>query len=150
MKLFNYALIAAGLSVLVLTAGCKRSLKQTLQQAESDANAEQQAAEQAERDILWDYPDEWQAFRSGAEAQIAANSKRIDNLQTRAAGDNKLRAEVGVPLEKLTQMNQELKLRLDRYKDDGKLNWDAFKRDFSNDLAALDKDLKNLGAPAQK
>jgi hypothetical protein len=89
--------------------------------------------------------DEWSAFRSAAEEQLASNAKSIDDLKLRLAkSDDEVKAKVGSQIEALTAKNSELQKRLDSYRDEGKLNWDAFKRDFSHDLDGLGKTLKDL------
>lgn len=151
MKLITFTIIAAGMAALVLTAGCGKSLQQRIEQAKGNAAEEQRAVEQADQDAQLDYLDEWQAFRSEADKQIAANEKSMNDLKARAAGgDAKLRAKVNTEVEALGRKNAELKKKLKAYQDEGKVNWDAFKRDFSNDLDGLGKALKDLDAAAQK
>ncbi|HEY3295296.1 MAG TPA: hypothetical protein VGL38_07645 [bacterium] len=151
MKHTLLAVIAAGLAVLILTAGCNKSLKQTIERAKGNAAEEQRAEERAVQDSESDYMDEWQAFRGNAEKQIAANAVTIDELKAKAAGaDEKVRAKFSATVDVLVQKNKELKGKLDAYQDEGKINWDAFKRDFSHDLESLGQSLKDLDATAKK
>jgi hypothetical protein len=155
MRPMVFAIIAAGVATLVLTAGCGKSLQQRIEEAKGSASEEQQAGEageKAEQAAREDYLDEWQDFRGAAENQIAANTKTMDSLKGKAAAyaDDKLRNGVSATLEELAKKNKELNQRLQGYKDEGKLSWDAFKRDFSHDLNGLDKTLRDLGAADKK
>ena len=145
MKFMTFTVIATGISVLVLTAGCGKTLQERIKQAEGSAPEEKRTLEQSEQDAQLEYLDEWSAFRSAAEEQLASNAKSIDDLKLRLAkSDDEVKAKVGSQIEALTAKNSELQKRLDSYRDEGKLNWDAFKRDFSHDLDGLGKTLKDL------
>jgi chromosome segregation ATPase len=145
MKLVPFTMIIVAIAALVLTAGCGKSLQERIEQAKRNAQDEQLVQKQAQQDEPSDYLDEWQAFRSDAEKQLAANTKSIDSLKLRiAAADDMIKAKVGPQIEALKKKNGELKKKLDGYRDEGKVNWDAFKRDFSHDLDGLDKALKDL------
>jgi len=151
MKHNSFTLVAFGVAALMLTAGCGKSLQQTIDKAKGNAAEEQRAEDQAVQDAQQDYLDEWKAFRSEAETQIAANIKSMDDLKAKAAtADEKLRTKVTATLDDLSKKNQALKVKLDGYQDDGKVNWDAFKRDFSKDMEGLDKALKDMDTAAKK
>ena len=145
MKLIPCTLIVAGTATLVLTAGCGRSLQETIERAKQDAQGEQQGIQRTESNAQSDYSDEWEAFRTEADRQLAVNAKNLDELQLGISNsDDKVRATVEAQVQALTKKNGELRRQLEGYQDQGKLNWDAFKRDFSHDLDGLKKALKDL------
>jgi hypothetical protein len=140
----TFASIVALTVSLVAVTGCDKSFKQVMKengQVQTQAQIKHQAAE----DALVEYQDEWQAFRIESDKQIAANVKSMDDLKARvAAADAKSGTRLSATLETLSGTNTALLEKLDGYQDDGKLSWDMFRRDFSRDLAGLDRDLTDL------
>ncbi len=145
MKPGTLTLIAVSVATLILIAGCGQSLQERVEKAKGDAWEEQHATKQAEEDAQQGYRDEWEDFRDAAEAQLSTNAKRLHDITLKiAASDDTVKARIGAQNEALTKLNAELRVRLAGYKDVGKVNWDEFKRDFSHDLDALSKAVKNL------
>jgi hypothetical protein len=133
---------ALGLGVLILiliatlSMGCDKSLKQRVDEAkgtstEQDTRASQKAVEDAQLDYL----DEWQAFKSSADQQLAADEKSVQQLTARGT-------TAAPAMANLRRTTDALKQRLHDYRDEGKVGWDAFKRDFSSDLDGLGKALR--------
>jgi hypothetical protein len=126
--------------MLSIGAGCGKSLQQRIEQAKGmSVGEEMRAEEKAEQDAQNEYLDEWQSFRSGAVKQIAANEKSLEDLSAQSAATG---GKLDATLTGLQQKNDDLKKRLQGYQDEGKVGWDAFKRDFSHDLDGLDKALR--------
>jgi predicted RNase H-like nuclease (RuvC/YqgF family) len=145
MKYFSFVVITAAFAALVLTTGCGKSLQERIDKMKENAQDEQQGNSKSEGSSNQDYTDEWSAFRTESETQINDNAQSIEDLRPKlAAADDKARAELGKQLEALTKTNRELKSKLDDYQDQGKMNWDAFKRDFSRELYDLNTDLNKL------
>jgi hypothetical protein len=148
MKPTTCAVMAVGFAALILTMGCGKSLQQKIEEAKGNAAEEQQAVDKSVHDAQADYLDEWQDFRAEAEKQLAANTATMSGLKTKAAAisDEKLRNGANASLEELSRKSKDLTDKLKGYKDEGKVNWDAFKRDFSQDLAGVSKSLKDMDA----
>jgi hypothetical protein len=140
MKIFKQLSLAMLLlSLLALGTGCKKTLKDRLEEAEGPTEEQQYKADRkAEAESRLEYLDEWKEFRSDAEARIAANTKRLAELK--ATADDKLAATIA----DLQKQDDALQKQIDTYKDEGKVGWDAFKRDFTHTLAAVDKSVKAL------
>jgi len=109
--------------------------KEDLNNAQNEANAEQQKVATAE---------EWDAFKSEADAKIKSNEVRIAELTVKM---NKP-GEILDPLYKkriqtLEQQNRDLKERLYAYEKSNS-DWESFKREFNSDMNELGDALKDL------
>jgi outer membrane murein-binding lipoprotein Lpp len=140
MKPLLIIAIAAG---FLLLTGCKGSLTERIDRAKQAAQDEQRGIGQSEANADGDYRDERPVFRHDAEEHLASNAQRLNGLRARVTNSND---EVITQLEAVTKINTDLKTKRDAYHDQGKVNWDAFKRDFSHDLDGLSKVLRNLKA----
>jgi hypothetical protein len=150
MKFKLFAIMAFGLTLVVLLAGCGKSLQEKIEQAKGNEQDERRALKQAEEDAQVEYQDEWQEFRVDAMKQIEENSGQLDELTKKAAAaDEKTGTALIAQVDALSKTNHDLQDRLNGYKDDGKLNWDAFKRDFTNDIEGLRKTLKGLSTDSK-
>lgn len=136
-------LVAIALILLIaamLLTGCN-SPAQNLENAQEnvkDANQELSEANEA-------YMDEIDAYRKESEAKINANEKSIAAFNARIENEKmEVRDEYKKKIAELEQKNTDVKKRLDVYKADGKDNWVNFKLEFSRDMDALGKALKDL------
>ncbi len=121
----------------IMAAGCGKSLQQRIDQAKgSMADQDVKAEEKAEQEAQNDYLDEWQAFRGEAEKQVAANDKDLEHLKAKSAAAG---GKEGAAITDLQQKNDKLKGQLQGYRDEGKVGWDAFKRDFTHEMDSLSK-----------
>lgn len=103
-----------------------------------DANKDLDEANEA-------YLDEIEAYRKESAAKISANDKSIAAFNARIENEKKeVRDEYKRKIAELEQKNTDVKKRLDEYKADGKDNWATFKLEFSHDMDALGKALKDL------
>jgi hypothetical protein len=88
---------------------------------------------------------DWEKFKTDAEAQLIRNQDTIAAYKSRAQrGAAKLKARYNQRIAKLDEENIQLKKRIDEYKEEGKANWDKFKLNFSNDLDTLNVQLKEV------
>ncbi|MCC7526672.1 MAG: hypothetical protein IT250_17745 [Chitinophagaceae bacterium] len=128
-------LIAAAL----LTSCSSPSQKlEAAQENVKDANKDLDKANEA-------YLDEIEAYRKESAAKISANDKSITAFNARIENEKKeVRDEYKKKIAELEQKNTDVKKRLDGYKADGKDNWANFKAEFSRDMDALGKALKDL------
>jgi hypothetical protein len=136
-------IVALSVTLIVLT-GCDKSFKQVMRETDR-GQTQMEVQHKAAEDALVEYQEEWQAFRVESEKQILANAKIMDDLKARiTVADAKSGVRLGASLETMSGKNTALLEKLNGYEDDGKLSWEMFRRDFSRDLAALDKDLADL------
>ena len=100
-----------------------------------DANAEEQVVATAE---------EWQAFKTDAEAKIKNNEIRIEELTVQMNKPGQVFDDLYKNrIEELEQQNRELQNRIDAY-DKSHTDWEKFKREFNHDMDELGEALKNI------
>jgi chromosome segregation ATPase len=143
------ALVCLALVLLVAAAfltSCN-SPAQKLEAAQEnvkDANKDLDKANEA-------YLKEIEDYRKESAAKISANDKSIAAFNARIENEKKeVRDEYKKKIAELEQKNTDVKKRLDGYKADGKDNWANFKQEFSRDMDALGKALKDLTVSSTK
>jgi len=100
-----------------------------------DANAEEQVVATAE---------EWQAFKTDAEAKIKNNEIRIEELTVQMNKPGQVFDDLYKNrIEELELQNRELQNRIDAY-DKSHTDWEKFKREFNHDMDELGEALKNI------
>lgn len=118
----------------ILYAGCGKTPVQKAKEANQELT-----------DAKADYCVEWQKFKIYSEEQIRTNENRIDAFKERMGKvDSKTIAKYNIAVAELEQKNRELKKKLEEYKDEGESNWYEFKTNFSHDLDAVGKTMKDL------
>jgi chromosome segregation ATPase len=114
------------------------------QETVKDANKDLDEANEA-------YLTEIETYRKESAAKISANDKSIADFNARIENEKKeVRDEYKKKIAELEQKNSDVKKRLDGYKADGKDNWANFKQEFSRDMDALGKALKDLTVSNRK
>jgi hypothetical protein len=84
-------------------------------------------------------------FKAETATKIEANNQKIEALNVRieyAKKDVKAYSQEQINI--LEQKNNEMKIKLDEYKEDGKDNWEIFKAEFSHDMDGLGEAFKNF------
>ena len=131
-KIFTFAVI--GCMAGICLAGCARTSEQKVE-----------GAKQELKDAKADYLAEWQNFKTESEEQIKANEDRIDafkeKMEKAGAG---IKAKYDKTVAELEQNNRDLKTKLEEYKDEGESKWREFKTNFSHDMDAVGKTMKDL------
>jgi chromosome segregation ATPase len=124
----------------VLLTRCNTSAQklEAAQENVKDANKDLDKANEAYLADIEEYKKESRAKIRANEESIAAFEARIDNEK------KEVRDEYKKKIAELEQKNTDVKKRLDSYKADGKDNWANFKVEFSRDMDALGKALKDL------
>jgi hypothetical protein len=108
------------------------------QENAKDANKDLEKANEA-------YLAEIEVYRKESADKISANDKSIAAFNARIENEKKeVREEYKKKITELEQKNTDAKKRLDGYKADGKDNWANFKQEFSHDMDAIGKALKDL------
>ena len=132
-KIFTFAVI--GCMAGIFLAGCGKTSEQKVE-----------GAKQELKDAKADYLAEWQKFKTESEEQIKANEDRIDAFKEKmATADTKnTKAKYNEAVVELKQKNRELKKKLEEYKDEGESKWQEFKTNFSHDMDAIGKTMKDL------
>ena len=111
------------------------------------SNQKIEAATQDFKDARADYVAEWQKFKTASEEQIKSNEERIEAFKAKIqeAGSNAdTNATYNKAVEDLEQKNRDLKRALNEYKDEGESRWQEFKTNFTHDMDAVGKTMKDL------
>jgi uncharacterized protein YicC (UPF0701 family) len=88
--------------------------------------------------------EEWKEFKSQTEEKIHSNEKSIAELKAKIKKEGKtLDALRENKIDKLEQLNRDLKARLEEY-EQNQSDWVSFKVEFNNDMDELGKALKDL------
>lgn len=133
------------IAVALLTSCSSPSQKlEAAQENVTDANNDLDKANEA-------YMNEIEEYRKESAAKIDANNKSIAAFNARIENEKKeVKDEYKKKIAELEQKNTDVKKRLDGYKADGKDNWTNFKVEFSRDMDALGKALKDLTVSSTK
>jgi len=133
------------ISVTILTSCSSPSQKlEAAQENVKDANDDLYEANEA-------YLNEIDIYRRESAAKINANNQSIADFNARIESQKKeVRDDYKKKIAELEQKNTDAKKRLDGYKADGKDNWTNFKLEFSRDMDALGKALKDLTVSSAK
>jgi len=92
-----------------------------------------------------DSVSEYQKFKKESEEGFVAHEKSIADFKARITKEKKEdKAQYEKKLAALEQKNNDLKKKLDNYKEAGKDKWTAFKNKFNHDMDGLERSLKNF------
>jgi len=131
-KIFTFAVI--GCMAAIFLAGCGKPPEQKVEEAKQEL-----------KDAKADYLAEWQKFKTESEEQIKANEDRIDAFKEKMEKSGaKTKAKYNKAVVELEQKNRDLKKQLEEYKDEGESKWQEFKTNFSHDMDAVGKTMKDL------
>jgi predicted nucleic acid-binding Zn-ribbon protein len=131
----------------VLTA-CKPSTKEEINAQENLDDAKEEVKD-AREDLVEAKraatAEEWQAFKDETNVAITANETRIDELKVKIKKTgNSIDDLYEKEIDALEKKNEELKVRMNTYKNDTDADWESFKREFKYDMNELGKSLKDL------
>lgn len=146
-KLIFSAAITTFVTAIVLV-GCKNNTKN---EAEAQDNVEDA------RDNLDDAKEklstarenatmeEWQAFKESTTATITQNEIRIAEIKAKMKETGKSIDEgYAQKIVELEQKNEEIKLKVNKYKNDAGNDWKSFKAEYNRDINKLGQAIKNL------
>jgi len=95
--------------------------------------------------------DSIQQFRTKSEAKIAEHEKSIADFRARIAKKKKAnRAEYESKLQALEVKNNDLKKRLDDFKEDSQDKWETFQNTFTRDMDELGEAFKGFAKKNKK
>jgi capsule polysaccharide export protein KpsE/RkpR len=87
----------------------------------------------------------YEQFKIEAEKVIAVQQNNIDDLRDKMANSKKeMNDGYDKKLDELETKNNELKQKLEDYKQNGQDNWTGFKNEFNHDMNELGKAFKDL------
>jgi hypothetical protein len=141
MKNNMIAIAAIGCMVGMLLTGCEKTSDQRVKNANENAGNAIRELKDARTEFL----AEWQTFKRESEQAIEGNEKKIDAFKAKMEkGGSKVKAKYSKDVAVLEQKNQDLKKKLEEYKDDGQGKWEEFKTNFKHDMDSIGKTMKDL------
>lgn len=107
-----------------------------LKNARNDMSVAKEDLKQAKKDSIAEY----QQFKTESKEKIAANEKAISELRAKQiAKGKKVDKEFEQKIQNIQERNALMKAKVDNYKADGNTNWVVFKREFNEQMKALEK-----------
>lgn len=89
--------------------------------------------------------EEWQAFKNSGDSLINKNEEKIAELKLKMKNTGKsIDAKYDKNIEILEQKNNDLKVKMETYKNDTKQDWQSFKSEFNHDMDELGQSLKDF------
>lgn len=132
--------VSTMLMAFAVFSGCESSEKK-VDDAQNEVAKANEALDEANAEYLADMED----YRNQKAAMIAANDSSIMALKAKIASEKKgVKADYETKITALEQKNRDLKVKMDNYKDEGKEQWESFKREFNHDMDELGNALKDL------
>lgn len=94
---------------------------------------------------------DWEAFKIKTDSAINNNDVRIAALKSKMNKTGKaIDSSYQLKIDQLEVKNQQMKIKMDNYKNDANQNWDSFKAEFNHDLNELGDALKNITVDNKK
>lgn len=123
-------------SMAFYQVGCNSSTKNL-----EDAKTESVKAETELKIAEKEYLEDLREYRIAKANEILENEKRIAEYKALKV-ENKV--AINEKIDAIEKKNNELKTKMENYKDDGEENWKTFKSEFNRDMDELGKALKDL------
>ncbi len=140
MKNSILVLAACNFIVGAMITGCNTP-SQKVENAQANVVAANNDLDQANREYLADVA----SYRKETAERIAANEESIKEFNARIEHDKKsVKADYKKRIADLQQKNNEMKLKMDNYKEEGKDKWTIFKAEFTHDMDEMGKAFKDL------
>ncbi|MDI6033459.1 hypothetical protein QLS91_10275 [Flavobacterium sp. LB2P84] len=89
--------------------------------------------------------EEWETFKANTNATITENEVRIAEMKASMKKTGKsIDEEYAKKIDALEQKNNDIKIKIETYKNDSKSDWESFKQEYNRDMDELGEALKNL------
>lgn len=138
------AIIAPALFLALLSAGCQQPEAKVEDAKEEVVDANQDLRE-ATREMRAQWQEDWLEFKRENDAEFAGNERSIIAFRNEVkAVDFRYRDKYNVMIDALERRNNELRDRVNNYKDAGDAKWEEFKRDFTRDMDDLESSRKAI------
>ena len=136
--------VVAFISVNIYS-GCESTPEKRVESAEQDLHEARKEIKEAVKDARTAYRDEWHTFQFDTEAKLRDNEYRINELKRQMVkAPVKSKMKFDKEIEAVEQRNENLKQKLADYKDEGKEEWEDFKKEFAIEVEGIQKSLSNV------
>ena len=127
----------------VVVGACLAILPAACQQNEDNVEGAAQILKETTREIKIEWKADWLAAKRNNDKVIAENELRIIELRKEVNNvDARSQAKYIPRINDLERRNNELRDRVNTYKDQGDKKWQEFKKDVRRDMADLKSSLK--------
>ncbi len=136
--------VAALFCLSFLISACQKPEEKVDNAREKVADANQDLKE-AKREARAEWQEDWLKFKRDNDEDIASNERRILELRKDVNDvDARYRAQYNNRIDELEHRNNELRERVNNYRDSGDERWEEFKKDMKRDMDDLHTSLKNV------
>jgi exonuclease VII large subunit len=154
MKKRVFIPMVAIFSMATLFVACKPATKDE-QEAQENVQEAKQDVEEAKEDLSeakrQANAEEWQSFKDEVNTVIEKNDAKIAELKQEIKKTGKAAdAEYNKKIDALKEKNENLKLKIESYKNDADSDWQAFKREFNHDMDELGSAFNDLTVDNKK
>ncbi|HLP49347.1 MAG TPA: hypothetical protein VK154_00540 [Chitinophagales bacterium] len=141
MKKTMFYTLATAIAVGTIFTSCE-SKQEKVEDAKEEVQEAKEELHEAQRELNPEYAN----FKTDAEAKIEANDKRIAELREKInkPGKAPLDDARAKRIDELQEKNAQLRSRLYGYEKE-RSDWEAFKREFNNDMENLGNSFNDLG-----
>jgi len=154
MKKTIFALAFAASIVGISMVSCKPSTKEEIESQEKVVIARENVNEAKDSLVIAKKAatdQEWKTFKKETNLTINDNEAQITELKLRMKKTGKsIDANYEKNIEILEEKNQDLKIKLDAYKNEANSDWQSFKREFNHDMDGVGKSFKDLTVDNKK
>lgn len=127
-----------------MLSGCQSSATK-VENAEDKVVEANKSLDQANLNLYQARTDSILQFRKESAEKLTSYDTQIIELKAKIASSKKeTKAAYQKSLADIEKKNNEMKARLENFKDDAATSWNNFKAEFSHDMDELDKSLKDF------
>ena len=148
MKKTIYTLALTTFMAGTVLVGCQTSTKkeEIAKDKVADAREDVQDAKEELMDARKEATaEEWKAFKDQTNATIHENEMRIADLKAKMKKTgNSIDAMYAKKVEELEQKNEDIKVKVETYKNDRNSDWESFKREYNHDMNELGDALRDV------
>jgi len=136
--------IATAVCLTFLLVACQKP-EQKVEDAKDKVTNANQDLKEATREARVAWQEAWLKFKGDNDTEIAANERRIIELRKEVSKlHERYRANYSVRIDELEKRNNDLRDRVNNYKDEGDVKWEEFKTATKHDMDDLASSLKKI------
>jgi Mg2+ and Co2+ transporter CorA len=129
--------IATAVCLTFLLVACQKPEQKVEDAKDKVANANQDLKE-ATREARTAWQEAWLTFKGDNDSEIGDNERRIIELRKEVSKLHKrYRANYSVRIDELERRNNDLRDRVNNYKDEGDVKWEEFKKETKRNMDDL-------------